>query len=174
MNVRRLGLTVAALLLMPAAGCGAATDRGSADRGSAAGRVAASETLAFAGTTVDGAPFDARTMAGKPALLWFWAPWCATCAAQSGSVTAVHDEYRGRLGVLGIAGLGDNRAMREFISDMEVGSVTNLDDSAGSLWRRFRITEQSTYVLLDRTGHVVSTSYLDDQELRAELTRLLA
>jgi hypothetical protein len=30
----------------------------------------------FAGTTVEGKPFSGASLAGKPTVLWFWAPWC--------------------------------------------------------------------------------------------------
>jgi len=155
--VRRLLLVLALLLT----GCGPAP------------AAAAASPLAFTGTTVDGRPFDASTLAGRPALLWFWAPWCATCAAQSGSVVNVQDTYGGKLAVLGIAGMGDNKAMHEFVSDLDVRSVTNLDDSAGVLWRKFGITEQSTYVLIDRAGKVLDTSYLDDIELNTRVKTLV-
>jgi thiol-disulfide isomerase/thioredoxin len=134
---------------------------------------AVSGVLSFTGTTIDGEPFDARTLAGKPALLWFWAPWCATCAAQAGSVTNLHSEYGDRIGILGIAGMGGNPEMREFVDDLEVGAVRHLDDEAGVLWKRFGITEQSTYVLVDRTGRVVATRYLDDLQLTAEVKSLV-
>ena len=135
---------------------------------------AAAGLLSFTGTTLDGEPFDAAAMAGKPALLWFWAPWCATCAAQAGSVTNVQAEYGDRLNVLGIAGMGDNAAMHEFVTDLEVGSVRNLDDEAGVLWKKFGITEQSTYVLVDRSGGIVTTGYLDDLELTTKVKSLVA
>ena len=122
--------------------------------------------LGFTGKTLDGEPFDAAALAGKPALLWFWAPWCATCAAQAGSVTDVQAEYGDRLGVLGIAGMGDNADMHEFVTDSRWAACRNLDDEAGVLWKKFGITEQSTYVLVDRAGKIVTTGYLDD--LRAD------
>jgi thiol-disulfide isomerase/thioredoxin len=130
--------------------------------------------LKFTGTTLDGQPFDASTLAGKPALLWFWAPWCATCASEAQSVADLADQYQGRLGILGIAGMGKNKAMHEFVSDLEVGAVPHLDDGAGKIWKRFKITEQSTYVVVDRTGKVVTTGYLDDLQLTAEVKSLVA
>ncbi|MEV7629624.1 redoxin family protein [Actinoplanes sp. NPDC089786] len=134
-------------------------------------KVAAS--LAFAGKTLDGQAFDAATLAGKPALLWFWAPWCATCAGQASSVQEVQQEYAGKLGVLGIAGLGSNAEMHEFVSDLEIPDVRTLDDQAGAVWRKFGITQQSTYVLIDAQGKVVTSSYLDAVDLPAKVRTLV-
>jgi thiol-disulfide isomerase/thioredoxin len=130
--------------------------------------------LRFTGKTLDGASFDAATLAGKPAILWFWAPWCATCASEAQSIGDLADEYRGRLGILGVAGLGENRAMHEFVADFELATVPHLDDKAGLIWKRFKITQQSWYVLLDRSGTVVKTGYLDDLQLTAEVKTLVA
>ncbi|MGK5681963.1 redoxin family protein [Actinoplanes sp. URMC 104] len=131
-------------------------------------------TLAFGGKTLDGAAFDAATLAGKPTILWFWAPWCATCASEAQSVRDLQDEYGTRLNFLGVAGMGGNKEMHQFVSDLEVGNVTHLDDQAGKIWKKFRITEQSTYVVLDRGGDVVERSYLDDLQLTARVKSLVA
>jgi thiol-disulfide isomerase/thioredoxin len=131
-------------------------------------------SLTFTGTTLDGKAFDAATMAGKPTILWFWAPWCATCASEAMSIADLREEYAGRLNILGIAGMGDAKAMREFVSDLEVGAVPHLNDGPGKLWKKFGITEQSTYVVLDRAGKVVTTSYLDDLQLTTEVKSLVA
>ena len=167
MRSRGLGVVLVGLALLLAAGCGSSASSAETPK-------AASGVLGFTGKTIDGEPFDAAALAGKPALLWFWAPWCATCAAQAGSVTNVQAEYGDRLNVLGIAGMGDNADMHEFVSDLEVGSVRNLDDEAGVLWKKFGITEQSTYVLVDRSGKVVTTGYLDDLELTTKVKSLVA
>jgi thiol-disulfide isomerase/thioredoxin len=87
-------------------------------------------SLKFTGTTLDGKTFDAATMAGKPTILWFWAPWCATCASEAMSISDLQDEYAGRLNILGIAGMGDNQDMHEFVLDKAGTIVTTgyLDD----------------------------------------------
>jgi hypothetical protein len=54
-----------------------------------------------------------------------------------------------------------------------VGSITNLDDEAGVLWRQFKITEQSTYVLVGADGQVRRTGYLDDRQLSTEIKALV-
>lgn len=41
----------------------------------AASPAASSTALEFAGPTVDGATFDAESLAGSPVVVWFWAPF---------------------------------------------------------------------------------------------------
>jgi thiol-disulfide isomerase/thioredoxin len=155
-------LIVLAAALLTAAGCASAP------------AAAVPATLNFTARTLDGATFDATTLAGRPALLWFWAPWCATCASQAQSINDLEDEYGDRLGIVGIAGMGNNNDMRRFVADLDVTKVPNLDDQAGVLWRRFGVIEQSTYVVIDRAGTVVTTGYLDDLQLTAKVTSLVA
>ena len=131
-------------------------------------------TFKFTGRTLDGKAFDANTLAGKPAILWFWAPWCATCASEAQSIVDIQDEYAGKLNILGVAGMGDNASMRQFVTDLSVYDVPHLDDGAGKIWKRFGITQQSTYVLVDRVGRIVKTGYLDDLQLTAEVRKLTA
>jgi len=184
MRWRRVGLPVLlAAAVSLAAGCGTGAPQAapkavavtvSAEPGDAKLAAAVPATLNFSGKTLDGAAFNASTMAGKPTILWFWAPWCATCASEAQSISDLAPQFKGRLNILGIAGLGDNKAMHQFVSDLDVGDVPHLDDQAGVIWKKFRITEQSTYVFLDRTGAVVNTGYLDDLALTAEVKSLTA
>jgi hypothetical protein len=63
--------------------------------------------------------------------------------------------------------------MHEFVTDLGVGAIANLDDQAGVLWQKFGVTEQSSFVLVDRAGRVVSTGYLDDLQLTAKVRSLV-
>jgi thiol-disulfide isomerase/thioredoxin len=145
-----------------------------AEQSAAAAPAVVPASLKFTGKTLDGKPFDAATMAGKPTILWFWAPWCATCASEAMSIADLQEQYAGRLNILGIAGMGNNKDMHEFVSDLEVGAVPHLDDEPGKLWKKFGITQQSTYVILDQAGKVVTTSYLDDLQLTTKVKSLVA
>jgi thiol-disulfide isomerase/thioredoxin len=160
----RLRVLLAAALLLVVSACSAP--------GAAA--PAATSVLAFTGKTLDGSAFDAASLAGKPTLLWFWAPWCATCASEAQVVGMLPAEYGDRLAIVGIAGMGANKDMHEFVADLEVGMVPHLDDEAGVIWRKFGVTEQSTYVLVDRSGKVVTTGYLDSLQLAAKVKSLVA
>ncbi|MCC9710899.1 redoxin domain-containing protein [Streptomyces sp. MNU76] len=125
------------------------------DGGSGSQGVKVPEALDFSATTVDGKPFDAKTLAGKPTVLWFWAPWCPTCKGQAAETAKVAADYQGKANVVGVAGLDKNAAMRGFVADTGAGSFPHLSDEKGEVWKRFEVTQQSHYVILDQTGKTV-------------------
>ena len=184
--MRRRAVLLSAAGVLLAAGCSSAPAEEPAfvqpaaalpdksDAPATAAPIAVPATLKFSGKTLDGQAFDATTLAGKPTILWFWAPWCATCASEAQSIRDLQEEYGSRLSFLGIAGMGANAEMHQFVKDLEVGNVTHLDDGAGKIWKKFKITEQSLYVVLDRTGKKLSTGYLDDLQLTTQVKALVA
>src|SRR5690348_13069699 len=160
----RARILLAALVLLLPAGCAAAPSTFAAPLQRSPVTVPAS--LQFTGTTLDGQPFDAGTLAGKPVILWFWAPWCATCLGQAGSVHDTAAKYAGKVQFVGVAGLDQSvKAMKEFVAQGDVGNVTHLNDRAGVLWKRFGIKEQSVFVMINRSGKVMNSGYLDDPTL---------
>ncbi len=181
MEVRRALAALAAIGLLAAGALGTAGC--SADSSSSSTRVSAADAtgaaagakqaLAFTGRTLDGKPFDGTSLAGQPAVLWFWAPWCGTCLGQGSSVADVAKKYRGKLGVVGVAGMGDVAAMRDFVADAEVTGVTHLNDESGAVWRRFGITAQSIYVLIDGSGAVIHQGWLDSEQFDAKVAALV-
>lgn len=160
------GLLLAAVLLL--SGCAGSTGASVPAPGSSG---ATQSTLAFSGVTLDGAAFDGAQLAGKPAVLWFWAPWCSTCRAQSGRVQEVSAEYAGRVNVIGVGGLSGADEIGEFARS--VVGPTYLVDVEGTIWKHFGVTAQSTYVLLDTDGAVVSQGYLNDDALSAGVEGLV-
>jgi thiol-disulfide isomerase/thioredoxin len=131
-------------------------------------------SLTFTGRTLDGKAFDASSLAGRPVVLWFWAPWCATCASEAQSLSTLAPRYKGRVDFVGVAGMGGEKAMKAFVADYEVGMIPQLVDTAGTVWRKFAIAEQSTYVVLDRKGNIVEKGWLDDQAITATVAKLAA
>ncbi|MEW2442711.1 TlpA family protein disulfide reductase [Micromonospora marina] len=128
--------------------------------------------LSFTGKTLDGTAFDAAALAGRPVVLWFWAPWCATCASQAWTVAEIAPAYRDTVPVVGVAGLGEQKAMKSFVTEFDLGGTTQIDDRTGALWRRFKVAEQSTFVVLDRTGRVVHRGFLDGEALTRQVETL--
>ncbi len=116
-------------------------------------RTAVPATLQFRAETVEGRPFSGASLAGKPVVLWFWAPWCPTCRSQIPQVQDLAARYGDRVGVVGVGSLDDRSAIEAFADD--VPEPTQLADVDGSVWRHFGVIEQSSFVLLDAKGAVV-------------------
>lgn len=136
------------------------TKKATKERGGAE-RAAVPEALDFSATTVTGDDFTGASVAGRPVVLWFWAPWCAVCRSQVPMVTGFVDEYGEDLAVLGVGSLDSESAIAGFADDAP--GVTHLSDPDGELWKRFGIAEQSSFVVLDAAGEeVLRTGYADD------------
>lgn len=158
------GTTGAQDTAQPATPAASETEAAEPSEPAGGGEIGVAETLDFTGTTVDGEPFDGASLAGKPAVIWFWAPWCPTCKGQTPNISALAEEYAGEVNVVGVAGLSDDEAGIDAFAANTAG-ITNLTDSPGDIWRRFNITEQSVFTVLDSNGKVVSEGFLEDEEL---------
>ncbi|MEU8181608.1 redoxin domain-containing protein [Micromonospora sp. NPDC049044] len=130
------------------------------------------DVLRFSGTTLTGTAFDAAQLAGKPVVLWFWAPWCATCASQAWTVAEIAPRYRDTVPIIGVAGLGEQRAMKEFVTEFDLAGTPQIEDRKGALWKRFKVTEQSIFVIIDRSGAIVHQGFLDGEALTAKVAAL--
>jgi thiol-disulfide isomerase/thioredoxin len=165
---RLIGVVAAALLAV--AGCAAP---GGAGPGRAPAPAATGPLLAFTATTLDGQPFDGKSLAGKPAVLWFWAPWCPICLQQAPGVRKAVAEYGDRVSIIGVAGLDKTEAMPGFVRLAKVQGMTHLADEDGVVWKRFGITEQSVFVLLDADGNVTAKGRLAADEIPDRVAGLL-
>lgn len=132
------------------------------------------EVLDFTAETLDGGTFEGASLAGRDALLWFWAPWCPVCQREAPVVAALAEEYTGRVAVIGVGGLSrDVQAMREFVERGGVGGLTHLADADGTIYARFGVTQQYDNGVLDESGEFrVVTGPLSEAEFRAELDAL--
>jgi len=129
-----------------------------------AGGLGAVAAVDFTSETVSGEAFDGAALAGKPTVLWFWAPWCPTCRGQISGVGELAATYGSEVNVVGIGSLDEPEAIEEFAEEVS-SEVTLLDDPDGAVWRHFGVTAQSTYLVLDADGTVQAEGYLDDDEL---------
>jgi peroxiredoxin len=125
------------------------------------------DTLRFAAPTVDGGRFDGTTLAGKPAVIWFWAAWCSRCMAKADDVKAVHAQHSSKVNFVGVAGLASGgEAMKRFVDQYGIGAFPQLADDAGMVWRHFGVTEQEFFVVIDAAGRTVHKGPLSDTGLR--------
>lgn len=175
---RRLAGLVGALVLV-SSGCGASgentasDDLGAAteasptdDTSTSRSTTATPAVLDFSSETVGGEAFDGATLAGKPTVFWFWAPWCPTCRAQISGVGELAETYGAEVNVVGVGSLDEREAIEGFAAEVSP-DVTLLADPDGAVWRQFGVTAQSTYLVLDEAGNEQASGYLDDAELVA-------
>jgi thiol-disulfide isomerase/thioredoxin len=141
--------------------------------GSASAKPAVPGRLAFTAKTLDGAAFDATILAGKPVVLWFWAPWCPKCRAAGPEVAKTAEKHQGKVAVVGVAGLSDDTdSMRGFVAATKTGEMTHLADGTGAVWKRFGVTAQHTYVLIGADGGVIHKGALSNNELERRVAAL--
>jgi len=161
-------LTASVLVL---SGCGAQASPGAEDAGGQVAGTGKPADYDFTSTTLGGEPFEGTALEGKPAVLWFWAPWCPTCRAQSANVSRLGKEYDGEVAVVGVGGLDGEDAIREMAEG--IPHVTHLVDNEGEVWKRFRVSAQSTYTVIGADGEIKAEGYLDDDELNALVEQLV-
>lgn len=109
--------------------------------------------LDFTAKTVGGPEFSGQSLAGKPAVFWFWAPWCPTCQREAPDVAKVARANPDATFV-GVAALDQEPAMREFVDKYDVGFFTNIADVDGAVWQRFGVTAQPAFAFVGADGAV--------------------
>ena len=136
----------------------------------------ADDRLDFTATTLSGAPFNGASLQGKPAVLWFWTPWCPFCNAEAPSVSSVA-AANPAVTFVGVAARSDVAAMQSFVSKYNL-NFTNLNDADGSVWARYDVPWQPAYVFYraDGTSTFVNnpTSAMPQQELQERVSGLTA
>jgi len=130
------------------------------------------EQLNFTAKTVSGAEFSGSTLAGKPAVLWFWAPWCATCQREAPGV-AEAARSTSAVTFVGVAALDQVPAMQEFVDKYDIGFFTNIADVDGDVWQRFGVTAQPAFAFVSADGAVdIVRGTLSEQDLMSRVDAL--
>lgn len=130
------------------------------------------EQLRFTARTVDGKEFAGESLAGKPALLWFWAPWCPKCQAEAPTI-AEAARSAGAVAFVGVAAQDEVPAMKDFVDRFDLGSFPHLADTDAAVWQRFGVTYQPAYAFVSSDGTVeMETRQLDKDELLARIGTL--
>jgi thiol-disulfide isomerase/thioredoxin len=130
------------------------------------------EQLRFTGQTVEGTEFSGESLVGKPALLWFWAPWCPKCQAEAPTIAEAARTASG-IQFVGVAAQDQVPAMRDFVARFDLGSFPHLADTDAAVWKRFGVTYQPAYAFISSTGDVeTETDQLSKDELLARVGAL--
>lgn len=144
MKPRVIVLVLAGLMLV--AGCGTA-------REDTAGS-APLQQLQFTAETLAGERFSGQSLAGKPAVLWFWTPWCAICQHEAGFIADLAEQHGDRATFVGVAAQDDVEAMRAFAKRYGIDNFTNLNDANGAVWARFEVPAQPAFAFISASGKV--------------------
>ncbi|WP_203337787.1 TlpA family protein disulfide reductase [Nocardioides limicola] len=154
-------LLVGALLI--GCGTGSVQSNGDAQAPGSGDAQAPATVLDFTGATLAGEEFSGASLAGSPAVLWFWAPWCPTCRAQIPNLTSLAAEYGDRVSFVGVGGLASEDDITQLAGSID--HLVHLIDLDGDVWRHFGVTAQSTYEVIDADGRIVSSGFLTDADL---------
>jgi thiol-disulfide isomerase/thioredoxin len=154
-------LLAAAVVL--AAGCGS----GSSLAGSATER-----PLEFTAETLDGQPFSGESLKGKPAVLWFWAPWCPACQQEAPGVARAAAENPA-VTFVGVGAQDQLPALQAFVTKYGVDKFTELADTDAAVWAKFGVTRQPAYAFVSRDGNLdVVRGSLSEPELATRVRTL--
>ena len=126
--------------------------------------------LEFTAKTTDGSSFKGQSLAGKPTVVWFWAPWCHICKGEAPNVREAAESSD--VEFLGVAALDGAGAMRGFVDTYEL-DFTNIADTNAEVWARFGVTSQPSYAFISADGTVdVVPGALSASELKAKIADL--
>jgi thiol-disulfide isomerase/thioredoxin len=109
--------------------------------------------LRFIAKTLDGQEFHGQDLLGKAAVLWFWVPSCPVC--QNGAL--ILDQVaasRPDVNFVGVAGLDQVRAIKEFVKKYPMKRFTQLADTDGSVWANFGVTQQPAFAFIRPNGGI--------------------
>lgn len=110
---------------------------------------------ALRGTTLTGQPYDLGDASAKPALVYFFAPWCAICAASSGNLNRLR-RWRDTDDIEIVAVALDWRAaaeVRDYVERHELNITVVLGDA--NIARQWQIQAFPSYYVLNSEHRVV-------------------
>ncbi|WP_286055407.1 MULTISPECIES: redoxin domain-containing protein [Mycolicibacter] len=125
--------------------------------------------LDFAAQTLDGRPFSGASLVGRPAVLWFWAPWCPLCQRDAPMVARLA-AANPKVTFVGVGAQDRLDALRAFVDRYGVDEFTELADTDAAVWARFGVTRQPAYAFIRPDGRIeVVTGSLAEAELNRRL-----
>lgn len=125
--------------------------------------------------TLDGRPARlGPAIAGKPAVIEFWATWCGNCRELEPRMQAAQRAYAGRVAFVGVA-VSVNQSperVRRYVSEHLTG-FTHFYDRRGDAVGDYDVPATSYVVVTDRTGKVVYTGLGGTQDIDAAIRKAL-
>jgi thiol-disulfide isomerase/thioredoxin len=171
---RAVNLVIITAVLL--AGCGQSGNRTPTEPSgpSAAPAAGPSTLLQFTAKTIDGVGFSGQSLVGKPAVLWFWAPWCPICQSEAPGVGQVAHASPA-VSFVGVAAQDQVPAMQDFVAKYQLGFFPQLADVNASVWRQFGVTAQPAFAFVSKDGSVdVVKNGLSEPDLAQRVITLAA
>ncbi len=132
------------LLLLALAGCG----------DSEIGVQEGQQAPRFAALGLDGSSQGLAQLAGKPAVVVFWASWCGPCMAEVPHLQDLTGSYGDRVGILGV-NVGEDPRLVASVVESRAMTWTIALDLDKSLSSRFGVRSIPLVLVLDATGRII-------------------
>ena len=113
-------------------------------------------------------------IAGKPAVIEFWATWCGNCRELEPRMQAAQRAYAGRVAFVGVA-VSMNQSperVRRYVAEHLTG-FTHFYDRRGDAVGDYDVPATSYVVITDRSGKVVYTGLGGTQDIDAAIRKAL-
>ena len=125
--------------------------------------------------TLDGtAATLAPVIAGKPAVIEFWATWCPNCRELEPTMAAALQKHGARVAFIGVA-VSVNQSserVRRYTAEHLLG-FTHFYDRKGNGVEAYDVPATSHVVVLDKTGKIVYTGVGGTQDIEAAIQKAL-
>ncbi len=110
------------------------------------------------GDTVD---LTALATAGRPSLLWFWAPHCTVCRREAPDLLAFAEAHGDEIQILGLGAQDSLEEAYGFLDDTGTHDLRMVWDATGQSWIHHGVTSQPTIIVLGADGQVAGEWYRD-------------
>lgn len=131
---------------------------------------------AFRLPALGGGVLTAADLKGKPAVINFFASWCASCWAEVPHIQTAFEEYKGRgLQVLGIGVLDSEESVRWMVGKLRITYPTVYDSKGDTVGNVLRLRSMPTTLFVDRQGivRVRWEGFLDKETLHRLIAQIL-